>query len=105
MTGKTNSDRRLPWLFCGVLVLDILAILDGYRSWFQTTGSLQSPLIPTSTTLQIAKDSGELIMKASVGAGIVTLVGCLVFVMSSRRVGLNLMMAALLVYVGIRWLG
>ena len=64
MTGILKREKQVEWA-CRILITsDVLVIVAGYISYFQSKRQLMTPLIPKSTIYQILYDSNEIVMKA-----------------------------------------
>jgi hypothetical protein len=65
MPGMSNKEKQLEWACRILMTIDVIVIVAGYLSYFQTKQQLISPLIPKSTVYQILSDAGDVIMKIS----------------------------------------
>lgn len=72
------------------MTIDILVILGGYLSYFQAKRQLDSPLIPKHTAYQIFSDGGDIIMKASIVAAIIFLLGLCLYTFNKKMLALIL---------------
>ena len=52
-----NRDKQREWTCRILMTIDVIVIIAGYLSYFQTRYQLVSPLIPGSAIYQIMSDS------------------------------------------------
>ena len=75
MTALSKRENQLEWTCRILMTIDVIVILAGYLSYFQTKQQLISPLIPKSMVYQIMSDSGDVIMKISLISAIPFMTG------------------------------
>jgi hypothetical protein len=90
MPEISKKEKQLDWACRILMTTDVLFMLAGYLSFFQTKHQLVSPLIPTETVYRIFVDGGDEIMKASIIAAIIFLAGCWLYTFRLKKLSLLL---------------
>jgi hypothetical protein len=75
MTEITKKEKQLDWACRILMTIDLLLVVSGYLSWYQTKQQLVSPLIPRSTIAEVWLDNGDLLAKASMISAVLFLPG------------------------------
>ncbi len=96
MSNHSKKDTQLIWIYRIFVTLDIILIISGYISYYQTNYQLTSPLIPKSTIDVIMNDNG--LFKASIVTSIPFLAGILVWSFNKKTAAIILLILSVLVY-------
>ncbi len=94
MAELSKREKRLDWACRILMTFDLLVILAGYLSYFQAERQLVSPLIPKDMAIKIFSDSGDVIMKACIAAGIIFLSGLWLYTFKKKTLALILLICA-----------
>lgn len=94
MAEIIKRENQLDWACRILITLDLVVILGGYFSYFQTRYQLVSPLIPQSTIDQIISDNVSIIMKASIVAAVIFLAGLWFYSFGKKSIALFLFLSS-----------
>jgi hypothetical protein len=96
MPEISKKENQLQWI-CRILIsINVLLIIGGYISFFQTKHQLDSPLIPRSTVYQIFADTDNMIMKASIISAGIFLAGFWFYSFNKKKTAIILFSACII---------
>jgi len=94
--ASDNKGNRLEWICRILMTIDVIVIISGYLSYFQTRHQLVSPLIPKSAIYEIMSDSH--VMEASVISAILFLGGLWFYFFQKTLVAIAFFAGAILAF-------
>ena len=98
MTEISKKENQLQWACRILITVNVLLIIGGYISFFQTKYQLDSPLIPRSTVYQIFADSDNMIMKASIISAGIFLAGFWFYSFNKKKIAIILFSACIICF-------
>ena len=103
MAEISKKENQLQWICRILITVNVLLIIGGYISFFQTKSQLVSPLIPRSTIYQIFEDTGSIIMKASIISAVIFLAGLWFYSFNKKKVAIILFAASIICFKILLW--
>lgn len=98
MTVILKREKQIEWACRILMTADVLVLVIGYISYFQTKQQLISPLIPKSAVYQILYDGNDVFMKASLISGSLFLTGLWFYSFKKKILAVVLFSLAIVFY-------
>ena len=98
MAEISKREKQLEWACRLLMTADVIVILSGYLSWFQTKYQLVTPLIPRSTIYEIFNDAGDIHFKVSIIAALIFLSGLWFYFFKKKILAIVLFSATIVLF-------
>jgi len=93
-----KKETYMDWICRALMSFDLFAICAGYISYFQAKRQLVSPLIPRSAMFEVAYQTNELYIRASLITAGLFLTGVWFYSFRKKVIAATLFLVAIIVY-------